>query len=127
VKWIPIIISTPKILLIIPTIIKIPIIIKTQINFPTNILKTYLILVLHQISTSHPLFQTFIHIICQWLYANGYMPMVNGNLLSGGAPEFPEFSTQITIGGMIVANEVTPNSEDSTSKSKKNQQPAWNT
>ncbi|XP_045791190.1 uncharacterized protein LOC123885893 [Trifolium pratense] len=41
--------------------------------------------------------------------------MVNENVLSGGAPEFPEFSTQITI-----AN------EDSTPKSKKNQQPAWN-
>ena len=57
-KWIPIIIiSTPKILLITHLATKIPTIIKIQINFSTNILKTYLILVLHQISTSHPLFQ----------------------------------------------------------------------
>ncbi|XP_045802390.1 uncharacterized protein LOC123895970 [Trifolium pratense] len=46
---------------------------------------------------------------------NGYMP-------SGSAPEFPEFSTQITI-----ANEVTPNLEDTTPKSKKHPQPTWNT
>jgi len=55
------------------------------------------------------------------------MPMENENFPSVGASEFPEFSTQITPGGMTVANEVTPNSEDSTPKSKKNQQPAWNT
>ncbi|CAJ2667794.1 unnamed protein product [Trifolium pratense] len=52
----------------------------------------------------------------QTLPFNGYMPMVNENVPSGGAPEFPEFSTQITI-----AN------EDSTPKSKKNPQPSWNT
>ncbi|WJX87761.1 hypothetical protein P8452_69919 [Trifolium repens] len=45
----------------------------------------------------------------------------------GGAPEFSGFSTQIIIGGMTVANEVTPNSEDSTHKSRKNHTPAWNT
>jgi hypothetical protein len=45
---------------------------------------------------------------------NGYMPMGNENFPSVGAPEFPEFSTQITLGGMTVANEVTPNPEDST-------------
>ena len=44
-----------------------------------------------------------------------------------GAPEFPGFSTQMTIGGMTTANEVTPNSEDSTPKSRKNYTPAWNT
>ncbi|KAK2414069.1 hypothetical protein QL285_036705 [Trifolium repens] len=58
---------------------------------------------------------------------NGYMPMVNENFPSGGAPEFPEFSTQMTIGGMTAANEDTPNSEESTPKSRKTQQPAWNT
>ncbi|CAJ2644338.1 unnamed protein product [Trifolium pratense] len=47
---------------------------------------------------------------------NGYMPMVNEKFSSGGTTNFPEFSTQITI-----AN------EDSTPKSKKNQQPSWNT
>ncbi|AES77309.1 hypothetical protein MTR_7g009090 [Medicago truncatula] len=40
-----------------------------------------------------------------------------------GAPEFPEFSTQITLGGMIHANEVTPNPVGSTPNRKKNQQP----
>jgi len=52
---------------------------------------------------------------------NGYMPMENENFPSVGASEFPEFSTQITPGGMTVANEVTPNPEDSTPKSNKNQ------
>jgi len=51
--------------------------------------------------------------------------MVNENFQSVG--EFPEFSTQINRGGMTRANEVTPIPEESTSKSKKNQQPAWNT
>ena len=58
---------------------------------------------------------------------NDYMPMENENFPSVGASEFPEFSTQMTPGGMAVANEVTPNPEDSTPKSNKNQQPAWNT
>ena len=58
---------------------------------------------------------------------NGYMPMENENFPIVGAPEFPEFLTQITPGGTTAANEVTPNPEDSTPKSKKNQQPAWNT
>ncbi|KAK2378969.1 hypothetical protein QL285_066818 [Trifolium repens] len=44
-----------------------------------------------------------------------------------GAPEFPGFSTQMTIGGMTAANEDTPNSEESTPKSRKNPLPAWNT
>jgi len=47
---------------------------------------------------------------------NGYMPMVNENFLSFGEPQFSEFSTQIT-----------QNPKDSTPKSKKIQQPAWNT
>ncbi|CAI8617907.1 unnamed protein product [Vicia faba] len=58
---------------------------------------------------------------------NGYVTMANANFPSGGVPEFPEFSTQLTIGGMIVSNEVGPNSEDSTPKSRKTQQPTWNT
>jgi len=58
---------------------------------------------------------------------NGYMSMGNENFSSVGAPEFPEFSSQITLGGMTGANEVTPNPEDSTPNRKKNQQPAWNT
>jgi len=53
--------------------------------------------------------------------------MENENFPCVRGSEFPEFSTQITPGGMAVANEVTPNPEDSTPKSKKNQQPAWNT
>ncbi|KEH17577.1 hypothetical protein MTR_0007s0250 [Medicago truncatula] len=52
---------------------------------------------------------------------NAYMPMGNKNVPSIGAPEFPQFSTQITLGGMTGANEVTPNSEDSTPNRKKNQ------
>jgi hypothetical protein len=55
------------------------------------------------------------------------MSMVNEIFSSDGAPEFPEFSTQITVGGMTVANEVTPNPEDSTPESKKNHQPTWKT
>ncbi|XP_057446187.1 uncharacterized protein LOC130738259, partial [Lotus japonicus] len=58
---------------------------------------------------------------------NGYMPMVNENFPSVGAPEFPEFLTQITLGGMTAANEITPNQEDSTPKSKKTQSPSWST
>jgi len=58
---------------------------------------------------------------------NGYMPMENENFPSVGASQFPEFSTQITPGGMAVANEVTPDPEDSTPKSKKSKEPAWNT
>jgi len=57
-------------------------------------------------------------VICQWRMK--ILPCV-------GASEFSEFSTQITPSGMAVANEVTPNPEDSTPKSKKNQQPTWNT
>jgi len=52
------------------------------------------------------------------------MPMVNENFQSFGV--FPEFSTQINRGGMTRANEVTPIPKESTPKSKKNQQPAWN-
>jgi len=55
------------------------------------------------------------------------MSMGNGNFSSVGAPEFPEFSSQIILGGMTGANEVTQNPEDSTPNRKKNQQPAWNT
>ncbi|AES68864.1 hypothetical protein MTR_3g016340 [Medicago truncatula] len=50
---------------------------------------------------------------------NGYMPMVNENFQS--VSEYPEFSSQINSGGMTRANEVTPISEDTTPKSKKNQ------
>ncbi|XP_039688052.1 uncharacterized protein [Medicago truncatula] len=56
---------------------------------------------------------------------NGYMPMGNEKFPSVGATQYPEFSTQITPGGMAVADEVTP--EDSTPKSKRSKEPAWNT
>jgi hypothetical protein len=55
---------------------------------------------------------------------HGYMPMENENFPSGSASQYPEFSTQITPGGMAVADEGT---EDSTPKSKKSKEPAWNT
>jgi len=58
---------------------------------------------------------------------NAYMSMGNENVPSVGAPEFLEFSTQITLGGITGANEVTPNPEDSTPNRKKNQQPTWTT
>ncbi|XP_045810519.1 uncharacterized protein LOC123904982 [Trifolium pratense] len=64
----------------------------------------------------HPYCGSMMRNLSQTLPFNGYMPMVNENVPSGGAPEFPEFSTQITI-----AN------EDSTPKSKKTPQPSWNT
>ncbi|KEH33887.1 hypothetical protein MTR_3g053400 [Medicago truncatula] len=51
---------------------------------------------------------------------NAYMSMGNENVPSVGAPEFPELSTQITLGGMTDANEVTSNPEDSTPNRKKN-------
>jgi hypothetical protein len=41
--------------------------------------------------------------------------------------EYPEYSTQINRGGVTRANEVTPIPEDTTPKSKRNLQPAWNT
>ncbi|KEH41224.1 hypothetical protein MTR_1g046830 [Medicago truncatula] len=56
---------------------------------------------------------------------NGYKPMLNENFQSVG--EYPEFSSQINRGGMTRANEVTPISDETTPKSKKNQQPSWNT
>jgi len=56
---------------------------------------------------------------------NAYMPMGNENVSSVGALEFPKFSTQITLGGMTGANEITPNPEDSTPNRKKN--PNWTT
>ncbi|XP_024630912.2 glutathione S-transferase T3-like [Medicago truncatula] len=46
--------------------------------------------------------------------------MVNENFQSVG--EYPEFSSQINRGGMTRDNEVAP-----TPKSKRNQQPSWNT
>jgi len=49
---------------------------------------------------------------------NGYMSMMNENVQSVG--EYPEYSTQINRGGMTRANELTPVSEDTTHKSKKN-------
>ncbi|KEH38569.1 hypothetical protein MTR_2g073530 [Medicago truncatula] len=58
---------------------------------------------------------------------NGYMPMENENFPIIGASQFPEFPTHITPGGMAVANEVTPNPEDSTPKSNKSKEPTWNT
>jgi len=55
---------------------------------------------------------------------NGYMPMGNENFSNVGASQFPEFSTQITHGGMAVSTEVTPSPEDSTPRSKKSKDPA---
>ncbi|XP_057431614.1 glutathione S-transferase T3-like [Lotus japonicus] len=61
------------------------------------------------------------------LVSSGYMAMVNENFSSVDAPEFPEFSTQMTLGGMTAANQFTPNQEDTTPKSKKTHSPAWST
>jgi hypothetical protein len=58
---------------------------------------------------------------------NGYMPNPNENFPRVVAPEFPGFSTQISIGGMSAANEVVPSEEDSTPKSKKTMSPPWST
>ncbi|XP_057428517.1 uncharacterized protein LOC130721926 [Lotus japonicus] len=44
-----------------------------------------------------------------------------------GASEFPEFSTQMTLGGMTAGDEATPNEEDSTPTSRRSHLPAWNT
>ncbi|XP_057435838.1 uncharacterized protein LOC130728393 [Lotus japonicus] len=59
--------------------------------------------------------------------SSGHMPMVNENFPGVDAPEFPEFSTQMSFGGMTAADHTTPNQEDTTPKSKKTQSPAWNT
>ncbi|PNX71202.1 hypothetical protein L195_g027073 [Trifolium pratense] len=58
---------------------------------------------------------------------NGYMPMVNANVSSGGASEITEFSTHINLDGTTFANQVTSNSDDSTPKSKKKKEQPWNT
>jgi hypothetical protein len=63
----------------------------------------------------------------QTLLFNGHMPMVNANVSSGDASEIPEFSTQINLDGTTFANQVTPNSDDSTPKSKKKKEQPWNT
>jgi hypothetical protein len=55
------------------------------------------------------------------------MPNPNENFPRVGAPDFPGFSTQITLGGMSAPNEVTPNEEVSSPKSKKTTSPPWNT
>ncbi|KEH26923.1 hypothetical protein MTR_6g079450 [Medicago truncatula] len=73
----------------------------------------------------HPYYGSMMKYSSQTPPFNGYMPMENENFPSVGATQYPEFSTQITSGGMAVANEVT--TEDSTPKSKRSKEPAWNT
>ncbi|KAL9665146.1 hypothetical protein QQ045_020557 [Rhodiola kirilowii] len=56
---------------------------------------------------------------------NGYMPTGNENVQSVGSTEFLEFATQMALGGMTSATEVTPTAEDSTPIRKKS--PKWTT
>ncbi|ONK61534.1 uncharacterized protein A4U43_C08F30960 [Asparagus officinalis] len=52
-------------------------------------------------------------------------PMGNENVQNVGANEFPEFSTQMALGGMSGGHEATPNPEDSTPARRKS--PRWTT
>jgi hypothetical protein len=47
-------------------------------------------------------------------------PMGNENVLNVVLHEFPEFSTQITLGSMRCGSEATPNANDSNSARRKN-------
>jgi hypothetical protein len=75
----------------------------------------------------HPYYGSMLPNSSQTLPFNGHMPMVNANVSSGDASEIPEFSTQINLDGTTFANQVTPNSDDSTPKSKKKKEQPWNT
>ncbi|KEH33675.1 hypothetical protein MTR_1g471070 [Medicago truncatula] len=73
----------------------------------------------------HPYYGSMMRYPSQTPPFNGSMPMENDNFHNVGATQYPEFSTQITPRGMAIADEVTP--EDSTPKSKRSKEPAWNT
>jgi hypothetical protein len=51
--------------------------------------------------------------------------MRNENILNVELREFPEFSTQMTLGSMSGGHEATPNAKDSNHASRKN--PNWTT
>ena len=51
--------------------------------------------------------------------------MHNENVVNVGASEFPEFSTQMSLGGTGGVNEATPHAEDSTRTRRKS--PKWST
>jgi hypothetical protein len=46
-------------------------------------------------------------------------PTGNENVLNVGPREFPEFSSQMALGGMSSGHEATPNAKDSTSTHRK--------
>ena len=99
-------------------------------NIPQNIHNFGLTPNFNQSSSApnfHPYYGSMMRYPSQTPPFNGYMPMGNENFPSVGTSQFPEFSTQITPGGMTVSNEVTPSPEDSTPRSKKSKEPAWNT
>jgi hypothetical protein len=52
-------------------------------------------------------------------------PMRNKNILNVGLHEFPEFSTQMALGGMSGGHEATSNAKDSTPARRKS--PNWTT
>ena len=51
--------------------------------------------------------------------------MDNENVLNVGACEFPEFSTQMTLGGTGGVSEATPHAEDSAHSPEKSQMEHW--
>ncbi|XP_057440037.1 uncharacterized protein LOC130731863 [Lotus japonicus] len=74
------------------------------------------------VPNSHPSYGS-VRYSSQTPQSSGYMPVVPENFPSVDVPEFPEFSTQVNLGGGSAGNKV----NEITHKSKKAHSPAWNT
>ncbi|KAL9670209.1 hypothetical protein QQ045_007760 [Rhodiola kirilowii] len=74
----------------------------------------------------HPFYGSMMQYPSQGPSYNPYMPMGNETVPNVGATEFPEFSTQMAIGDMTSANEVTPNVEEDVPNARK-KSPRWTT
>ncbi|XP_057442600.1 glutathione S-transferase T3-like, partial [Lotus japonicus] len=74
------------------------------------------------VPNSHPSYGS-VRYSSQTPQSSGYMPVVPENVPSVDVAEFPEFSTQVNLGGGSADNEV----NEITPKSKKAHLPAWNT
>ncbi|KAL9662813.1 hypothetical protein QQ045_027647 [Rhodiola kirilowii] len=74
----------------------------------------------------HPFYGSMMQYPSQGPSYNPYMSMGNETVPNVGATEFPEFSTQMAIGDMTSANEVTPNVEEDVPNARK-KSPRWTT
>ncbi|KAL9663414.1 hypothetical protein QQ045_018800 [Rhodiola kirilowii] len=74
----------------------------------------------------HPFYGSMMQYPSQGPSYNPYMPMGNETVPNVGVTEFPEFSTQMAIGDMTSANEVTPNVEEDVPNARK-KSPRWTT